>query len=106
MDETTRTHIRRPPRAARARKAATAVSVAAMLSLGGVLAWRDHSGPAIAQTAAARSTSTASGVSAAAVRHSDDGSDSDESPSRSAVTSRQAAQPARPATSHTTTRGS
>jgi hypothetical protein len=44
MDEPTsvRSRRRRPPRAAGARKTATALSVATMLSLCGVLAWRNQ----------------------------------------------------------------
>src|SRR6185436_19365834 len=50
---------RRPPRAARARVAATAVSVAAMLALGGILAWRD--GDSGATTTSSVQTQTDSG---------------------------------------------
>jgi hypothetical protein len=79
---------RRKPRAARARKAATVMSVATMLSLGGVLAWRDG----VATTA---STQTA----AAATKTSNSSTNT----SRGTSTSSSSTQST---TSHTTTSGS
>ena len=81
---------RRKPRAAGARKAAAALSVTAMLSLGGAIAWRDG------QTA---STSTAR-AAAASTRTSATGTASSASPA--STTSSATAS----ATSHTTTKGS
>ncbi len=56
------TRRRRKPRAARSRKAAAALSVASMLSLGGVLAWHDGQVATTSQTAAVSASTKSSGT--------------------------------------------
>ena len=104
---------RRKPRAAGARKTAAALSVAAMLSLGGVLAWHDGQSASTTQAAAASTKSTAAATNATGATSgtSSSNSESDDSTSSSASTSSNAAPTSSNAssgttTSHTTTSGS
>ena len=102
MDEpatpTPRSRLRRTPRAAGARKAATALSVAAMLSLGGAIAWRDGRDTTTTQIAAtstkgADATSTTSTGATSATASTSASASASTSSSESVV-------------SHTTTSGS